>query len=325
MLEMVTGNVLTPAVLFFVIGLFAAVVKSDLKFPSGLSDALSIYLLISIGLKGGIELSEHPAGEILKPVAGALFLGIAIPIIVLFIGLRIGFDLKNAVGLAACYGSVSIVTYGAAVSFLEASAISFESFMGALVVIMEGPAILVAILLMRMIERKQGNGSAARNQMGAVIRESLFGKSILLLVGSLVIGWICGHEKLPVIKPLFIDLYSGVLILFLLSMGLQAGQHLGVLRTYGLKLLVAGIGFPLLFGTLGVLVGSICELSVGGITLLGVLAGSASYIAAPAALRASVPEANPSIYLGLALGITFPFNLMFGIPIYYHVAQFMIG
>ncbi len=337
MLDIISHNLLSPVVLFFILGLIASFVKSDLKFPGGLSEGLTIYLLIAIGLKGGIELSEHSLSDMAKPIMGALLLGIIIPILTLMICRKIGIDLKNAVGLAASYGSVSIVTFGAAVAFLGYVQTEFESYMSAMVVIMESPAILVSLLLLKTIEQRkagipilsQNLGIVAGNSSAswldpAVLRESLFGKSVLLLVGSLLVGWFVGHDALPTIKPLFIDLYGSILILFLLNMGIIAGQRLGDIRQYGVKLILIGIFMPILFGALGVLVGYACGLSLGGTTLMGVLAGSASYIAAPAALRSAVPEANPSIYLGLSLGITFPFNLTLGIPIYYKMAQFIL-
>lgn len=337
MIDIIVQNLLSPAVLFFVLGVFAALVSSDFTFPKGLGDALSIYLLIAIGLKGGIELSNYSLEAVSKPILGTLFLGSLIPIITIYV-LRhfTKMDLNNAVGLAATYGSVSIVTYGAAISFLESLAIPYESFMNAMVVLMEIPGILVALLLLGMMRNLSDNtqpivsrnfGIIAPNPFsfinGAVLKESFFGKSILLLAGSLLIGLVVGIKGLPIIKPLFIDLYQSVLILFLLNMGLMAGKRLGVVRRHGLKLLLFATIMPLLFGALGILVGSFVGLSLGGAMLMGVLAGSASYIAAPAALRASVPEADPAIYLGLALGITFPLNLIVGIPLYFTIASWL--
>lgn len=334
MTEIILDNLLSPVVLFFVLGLIAAIFKSDLKFPNGLSEGLSIYLLIAIGIKGGIELSHYSIQSVLGPIVGALFLGIIIPFITLFILKLMKMDLKNSIGLAATYGSISIVTYGAAISFLDKNGTAYEGFMNALVVLMESPAILVSLLLLKTLENKNSGLALSSRNIGfvpayanlfdkEVIRESLFGKSILLLVGSLIIGWVLGERAVPMVKPLFIDLYSSVLILFLLNMGLIAGQRLPEVKKHGIKLVLFGLLTPLLFGSLGVLVGNMVGLSLGGVTLMGVLAGSASYIAAPAALKTSVPEANPSIYLGLALGITFPFNLIIGIPVYYELAKWI--
>ncbi|WP_409252897.1 sodium-dependent bicarbonate transport family permease [Bacillus sp. SCS-153A] len=330
--DIMLENILSPAVLFFLMGILAAVLKSDLKFPGGLSEGLSIYLLIAIGLKGGMELSHYSFSMIKAPMAAALILGGIIPIITLLILRGIKLDLKNSIGLAATYGSISIVTYGAAVSFLDKSGIPYEGFMNALVVLMESPAILVSLLLLKMVENSKGLNTYSSQRVGflptsmnlidkEVLRESLFGKSILLLMGSMLIGLIVGERSLPMVKPLFMDLYGSVLILFLLNMGLVAGQRLPEIRKHGVKLLVFGLMSPLLFGSIGVMAGVLAGLGIGGVTLMGVLAGSASYIAAPAALKTSVPEANPSIYLGLALGVTFPFNLIIGIPFYYEIAQ----
>ncbi|MBE4909725.1 sodium-dependent bicarbonate transport family permease [Bacillus luteolus] len=334
MTEIIVDNLLSPVVLFFVLGLVAAIFKSDLKFPSALSEALSIYLLIAIGIKGGIELSHYSIDTVLAPIGGALILGVAIPLITLFIMRIIKVDLENSIGLAATYGSISIVTYGAALSFLEKNGTMYEGFMNAIVVLMESPAILVSLLILNIVKNKSEVTSLSSRSVGfmpesfnlidkEVLRESIFGKSIVLLVGSLLIGVILGERAVPMVKPLFMDLYNSVLILFLLNMGLVAGQRLPEVKKYGVKLVLFGLLSPLLFGSLGVIVGSFVGLSIGGITLMGVLAGSASYIAAPAALKTSVPEANPSIYLGLALGVTFPFNLIIGIPIYFELAKWI--
>ncbi|MGG7620549.1 sodium-dependent bicarbonate transport family permease [Bacillus coreaensis] len=334
MLEIILQNLMSPVVLFFILGVMAAVVKSDLKIPNGLSEALSIYLLIAIGLKGGIELSHYPIETVVGPILGALFIGCIIPIITLFILRFIQMDVENSIGLAATYGSISIVTYGAALTFLDKNGTSYEGFMNAIVVLMESPAILVSLLLYKILEANKGTGAFSTRNLGflppssrllnrEVLRESIFGKSIILLVGSLFIGLFLGERAVSTVKPLFIDLYSSILILFLLNMGLVAGKRLPEVKKHGLSLLMFGMLTPLLFGTLGIFVGDLVGLSLGGTTLMGVLAGSASYIAAPAALKTSVPEANPSIYLGLSLGVTFPFNLVIGIPVYYEIAKWM--
>lgn len=336
MIDIMLNNLLSPVVLFFVLGLLAALVKSDLKFPSALSESLSIYLLIAIGLKGGIELSHYTLQEVYRPILGTLFLGVAIPIVILNVLRGLKMDMSNAVGLAATYGSVSIVTYGAAISFLELYNVSYEGYMNAMVVLLESPAILVSLLLLSLYHKQQKAAPIHNQSFGItagsvawaggwldkeVLKESLFGKSVLLLMGSLVVGWFVGEGALTTVKPLFIDLYPSVLMLFLLNMGLIAGQRLPEVTKHGVKLLLFGIVTPIVCGGLGVLVGSMVGLSLGGTMLMGVLAGSASYIAAPAALRTSVPDANPSVYLGLSLGITFPFNLTLGIPLYYFLAQ----
>lgn len=339
MYDIMIQNLLSPVVLFFVLGVIAALVKSDLKFPAGLSEALSIYLLVAIGIKGGMELSHYELHTVIKPILGTLFLGIIIPVLVLVALLFImKMDLHNSIGLAATYGSVSIVTYGAAISYLEKKEIGYEGFMNALVVLLESPAIIISLLLLRILHKtdsaelitapgnpqKAGlNFAAAMNLFDReVLRDSLLGKSVLLLMGSLIIGLLVGQTAESIVKPLFIDLYGSILILFLLNMGLIAGERLPEISKHGWKILLFGLCVPLLGGSAGVMVGNWVGLSLGGVVLMGVLAGSSSYIAAPAALRTSVPEANPSIYLGLSLGVTFPFNLIVGIPFYFALAQF---
>ncbi|MDT8859830.1 sodium-dependent bicarbonate transport family permease [Alkalihalobacillus sp. MEB130] len=336
MYDIMIQNLLSPVVLFFVLGLLAAMLKSDLKFPSALSETLSIFLLVAIGLKGGIELSKYSFGEVISPVLGTLFLGSILPIVTLLLLKVIKLDKKNAIALAATYGSVSIVTYGAAISFLDQIGTSYEGFMNAMVVLMESPAIIISLILLKVMEQKKSGSVPYSTKTIAfaspatswidkdVLKEALFGKSILLLLGSLTIGLIAGEHALPAVQPLFIDLYSSVLILFLLSMGLTAGERLPEIRKHGIQLFLFGIIMPIIGGILGVAVGAAIGLSLGGTTLMGVLAGSASYIAAPAALRTSIPDANPSIYLGLALGVTFPFNLIIGIPLYYQFAQWLV-
>ncbi|MEK3884374.1 sodium-dependent bicarbonate transport family permease [Paenibacillus sp. PL2-23] len=339
MKEIIMQNMLSPVVLFFALGLLAALVKSDLKIPPAIGEILSVYLLIAIGLKGGIELSHYSPLLLVKPMLGVLFLGTIIPIAALVVLRWLKLDFPNAIGLAAAYGSVSIVTYGAALSFLDHSGVAYESYMNVLIVLMESPAIILALFLMKW--REKSRAVAMATPAGAigitagssgllnglfdkeVLRESVFGKSVLLLLGSLLIGWASGEAAVPIVKPLFIDMYKGVLMIFLLQMGIIAGQRLPEVRKHGMKLILFGLLMPLFCGVLGVLVGHQVGLSLGGSALMGVMAGSASYIAAPAALKTSVPEANPSIYLGLSLGITFPMNLLIGIPFYYTVASWV--
>lgn len=336
MVEIILSNLLSPAILFFVLGLLAAMVKSDLKFPKGLSESLSIYLLVAIGLKGGIELSRHAGDDLIQPVIGALVLGTFIPVITIIICRLIKLDIKNAVALGATYGSVSIVTFAAAISFLDLSNIKYESFMTAIVVLLESPAIIVSLFLFHWLQREKTPSNASsvlrivatsKKSQGFInphiLKESLFGKSILLLTGSLAIGYLVGDTGVPVIKPLFIDLYQSILVVFLLGMGLTAGERLSEVRKYGWRLIGLAIVFPLIFGMAGLLVGKLAGLSLGGVFLMGILAASSSYIAAPAAIKSAVPGANPSIYLGLSLGITFPFNLTIGLPLFFEIAKFI--
>ena len=326
MQEMIINNLTSPAILFFILGIIAALVKSDLKLPTGLNESLSIYLLIAIGMKGGIELSEHAFHELVRPLVGTLSLGIIIPIVTFGVCRRLGIDRKNATGIAATYGSVSIVTFGAALAFVEQANIPYESYMNAFVVLLESPAIIVSLVILKLLEGRSHKQEmvyrfSATSVYGPIIKEGLFGKSVFLMLGSLLVGLIGGDRALTIVKPLFIDLYPSVLVLFLLGMGLTAGNQLAAVRKYGIKLLALGILLPPIYGFLGVVIGYYSGLSLGGTILLSVLAASASYIAAPAAMRASVPEANPAIYLGMALGLTFPFNLTIGMPLYYEMAK----
>lgn len=335
MFEIAMNTLVSPTILFFVLGLLAAIVKSDLKFPKGLSESLSIYLLVAIGLKGGIELSNHSGNGLLQAIAGAIFLGTLIPIVTIIVCRFINLDIVNSVALGATYGSVSIVTFAAAISFLGIKKIEYESFMAAIVVLLESPAILISLVMYHWLQSERrsskvyGIVSSTMNLQGLfnshVVRESLFGKSILLLAGSLIIGYFVGDNGVPIIKPLFIDLYQSILVVFLLGMGLSAGEKLSEIRKYGWRLISLAIVFPLVFGTMGLIVGTLSDLSLGGLFLMGVLAASSSYIAAPAAIKSSIPGANPSIYLGLSLGVTFPFNLTIGLPIYFEIAKLIVN
>ncbi len=340
MVETVMFNLLSPAVLFFALGLGAAFLKSDLKIPSALSDSLSIYLLIAIGLKGGIELSGYRIDDLLLPLMGTLLLGTIIPVVMFIVSQWMGIDRHNAIGLAATYGSVSIVTFGAAIAFLQHAKIQYESYMTAMVVLLESPAIFVSLFLLGWLNNRERRKyvNCDNREMGIdshrphpwlqlfdpqIFKESLFNKSVLLLVGAMVIGTITGERAIPVVKTLFIDLYAGILVIFLLGMGMSAGERIVEIKQYGVKMLILAIMMPLLFGTFAVLIGYTCGLSIGGTAIMGIMGASASYIAAPAALRHSVPQANPSIYLGMSLGITFPFNLIVGLPLYVLLAQWI--
>lgn len=315
--ELVRLNLLSPMVLAFVLGIVATLARSDLKFPEELYSGLAIYLLLAIGLKGGAELAETALSEFWVPALAALALGCAIPIWCYAILRRLGrLDVANAAALAAHYGSVSAVTFAASLSFVEALKIPYEGFMPTLVALLEVPAIVIALLIART---KMGGGGS----MGKTLRELLAGKSILLLIGGLVIGFLGGKAGLAQVAPLFVDLFRGALTLFLLEMGMVAARRFRDLHKVGLFLVGFGILMPILHGTLGIWLGKVSGLSLGGGLVLGVLAASASYIAAPAAVRIALPQANPGYYLTAALGITFPFNLAIGIPLYYAIAQWI--
>ncbi len=318
-LELVRLNLLSPVVLAFALGIVATLVRSDLKFPDELYTALSIYLLLAIGLKGGAELAGTTLGEFWAPALATLGLGVATPLWCYAILRRLGgFGVADSAALAAHYGSVSAVTFIATLSFLERLGIPSEGFTPSLVALLEVPAIVVALLLAR---RRLGAGAG----MGEAVREVLAGKSVVLLLGGLVIGYLSGKAGVERVAPLFVDLFQGVLVLFLLDLGMVTARRLRDLRQVGGFLLAFGVVMPLLHGGLGVVLGNLAGLSVGGSTVLGVLAASASYIAAPAAVRLALPQANPSYYLTASLAVTFPFNLALGIPLYYGMARWLGG
>ena len=308
-----------PVILFFGLGVLAGLAKSDLKIPPAIYELLSIMLLLTIGLKGGVELSKSPLGGLWLQAIAVLAMGFIFPLFVYPLVRKVGkIGQSDAASLAAHYGSVSVATFAVGIAFLTDRNISYDSQLPIFLVLLEVPAIVVGILLAR-------RASQRAQPWGKVLHEIFFGKSILLLVGGLFIGWIAGPQGIAPIEPLFFDLFKGVLALFLLEMGLIAVSQSHALRVHGPFLVVFGVLMPLPLGTIGVLVGWGIGLSVGGAALLGVLAGSASYIAAPAAMRIAVPDANPSLSLTASLGVTFPFNIFIGIPIYYAIASAVVG
>lgn len=317
-LELVQISLLSPMVLAFVLGAGASFLKSDLRVPDAVSSALSIYLLLAIGLKGGAELAKASFADFWAPALSAVALGIAIPLVCFQVLLRLGrFSVADAAALAAHYGSVSAVTFTASLVFLERLQVPSEPFMPALMAILEIPAIVVALLLARR--------SLATGSWGHAMHEVFTGKSVILLGGGLVIGFLAGPPGLDRIAPFFVLPFAGVLTIFLLDLGRLAAERAADLRAAGPFLLGFGVAAPLVNGTLGVVLGTVSGLSMGGAMLVGVLAASASYIAAPAAVRAALPQANPGYYLTASLAITFPFNLTVGIPFLYALARMLHG
>jgi uncharacterized protein len=317
MFELVQLNLLSPVVLAFVLGIVATLIKSDLKFPEELYTTLAIYLLLAIGLKGGAELSRTPLAEFWKPALVTLAIGVAVPVWCYVILRKLGkFSTPDAAAVAAHYGSVSAVTFIAAMAFLDAAGVPYPLYMATLLAILEVPAIVVALFIARL---RMGGST----HWGEVFHEILSGRSILLLLGGLIIGYLAGPRGLDEVAPFFVAPFKGVLVLFLLEMGMVAARRLRDIARAGLFLVGFGIIMPILHGAMGVVLGLWAGLDVGGATILGVMASSASYIAAPAAVRIALPEANPSFYLTSALGITFPFNLVAGIPLYYAIAVYL--
>ncbi len=319
-LHAIQANLLSPAVLFFVLGLIAALTKSDLKFPEPLYVGLTIYLLVAIGFKGGVALAEAGLARVWMPAGAAMLLGALIPLWTYPV-LRFGGKISavDSAAIAAHYGSVSAVTFIAATNYLKAIDQPFESYATAFLAVMESPAILVGVVLGKLATKKAGENSGA--SLKTAMHEAIFGRSIFLLVGALVVGALCGEAGMKKVEPFFVAPFQGVLALFLLEMGLVAGRRLGDLKKVGPFLLGFGIIVPLINGALGVYLGKLTGLELGGATLLGVLSASASYIAAPAAIRMSLPDANPTLYLTSSLAITFPFNITLGIPIYLEIAR----
>ncbi|MFM8585193.1 MAG: sodium-dependent bicarbonate transport family permease [Gammaproteobacteria bacterium] len=308
---------LDPIVLFFALGLGAGILKADLRLPPAIYEFVSTVLLLSIGMKGGIELARQPADGLALDLLLTLILGILLTFIAFFILRYVGrLDRSNSAAVAAHYGSVSIGTFAVAVAFLAGAGISYEPTLPLLLVLLEIPAIVLGILLAR--------GVKAGTPWGEIAHEVLLGRSVLLLLGGLAIGWAAGPEGLEPVAPLFFDLFKGILAVFLLEMGLIAADHVGGFRRHGLFMGAFALLIPPLFAMIGLGFAALMELSVGGAILLATLAASASYIAAPAAMRSAVPEANPAISLTAALAITFPFNILVGIPLYQQAAEWLL-
>ena len=302
------ANLTSPAVLAFLLGLLVVAMRSPLKVPAPIIEALSIYLLLAIGLKGGVALTKVSFAEILSPLALALVLGIAIPALVfLSLGWFTKLDAENRGAVAAHYGSTSLVTFTAGLVSLEQSGLAVEGYLPSLLAIMEVPGIILGILL-----AKSGGTASA---MKPVLHEVFTGKSIVLLVGGILIGLAAGPAGYAKVQPFFGELFLGFLTLFLLQLGIQAGESLKESLKIGFGLIGFAAIFPLVIGSIGVLLAQLVGLGEGGSVAFGLICGSASYIAAPAAVRLSLPNANPSYYLTTALGITFPVNLVVGIPL----------
>lgn len=326
-------GLLSPMVLAFLLGIIAALVRSDLQIPEPLHAALTIYLLFAIGLKGGAKLDGVNPADFAAPLGAALALCAAIPVWSYHLLRRLGrFDAVNAGALAAHYGSVSVVTFGACVAFLEARQVVHEPFLPALLAVMEVPGILVALWLVRRADPAPAVvpagalgfiPAAPAGDWARVVHELLTSKGIVLLLGGMAIGLASGQAGYAQVAPLFDTPFRGVLMLFLLEIGLVTGRRLRDLRAAGPFLCAFAIVMPLFHGLLGVALGTWTGLGAGGAAALGTLAASASYIAAPAAVRVALPAANPAYYLTASLAVTFPFNVVAGIPLYFAFARWL--
>ena len=318
-LSLAATNLVSPPVLAFVLGLLAVSIKSDLRLPEAFYQAISIYLLLGIGIKGGVALRSASLSEIWLPLVVTLALGLLIPLVAFFYaGVITKLNGVNRGALAAHYGSTSLVTFTAALVFIESSGQFVEGFLVTLLAVLEIPGIIVGLML-------ASRGRQRSIAWGESLREVLSGRSIVLLVGGLGVGFVTGSAGFASIEPFFGGLFTGVLTLFLLELGIVAGRRLSDIKKAGVGVVVFALTFPLIAGVAGVTAGLLSGLSAGGAALLGVLSASSSYIAAPTAVRLALPEASPGVYLTASLGITFPFNLIAGIPAYYWLAQTLEG
>lgn len=355
MTELLQTNLLSPLTLAFALGIAAKLLRSDLALPKDVYAGLSIYLLFAIGLKGGVALSQTPLSEIALPAAVTILVGIITPVVAYLALRRLGgFGVADAAGIAAHYGSVSAVTFIAAQQYAEKMGAPAEGFMPTLLTLLEVPGITIALAIGAVLTAREASrrpspapvdarggvyamGTAAAALPGAAeapdggdrhwkeaLREVVFGRTMMLLGGGMLIGVLTGPAGFEPVKPFFETGFKGALVLFLLEMGVLAGARLGDLRKVGPFLLAFGTLLPIAYGALGVALGAWAGLSVGGSAVLGTMAASASYIAAPPAVRITLPEANPTLYLTSALAITFPFNLVLGIPLYFALAQWMV-
>lgn len=314
-------NLTNPALLFFILGILAVQFKNDLKIPDGSSKFISIYLLMSIGFKGGNELSHATFdGTILSGLLLGLFLASFVPVIAYFI-LRSRVSIPNAGAIAAAYGSVSAVTFVTAISFLEFKGVDFDGYMIAVMALMEAPAIVVGLLMMRMFGKQEDGESPVAGSFRDVFLHSINNASVLLILGSLVIGYLASDAQAAGIKPFTTDIFKGFLAVFLLDMGIRAGGQLGAMRKNGGFLVAFAMLFPFFNGLMALTLSALLGAPAGDMLLFAILGAGASYIAVPAAFKTAVPEANPGVYLPMALGITFPINIIVGIPLYFYLIQ----
>ena len=311
------ANLTSVGVLAFAFGFLASRLKSDVRLPDAIYQFLSVYLLFGIGLKGGHSLKETSASNLITPVIATVICGVVIPCLA-FVILRLVKGLNNIDrgSFAAHYGSTSLVTFSAGILFLESNGIFVEGFAPALLTVMEIPGLIVGIFL-------ASKSAHTKVGWGTTLKEVLLGKTVLLLIGGLTIGFVTSVDGYQKVSPFFVELLSGFLVLFLLHLGYLAGVNFADIKAVGARLAAFGILFPILSGTIGVLIGTAINLSVGGATMLGILSASASYIAAPAAVAVALPQASPTLALTSSIGITFPFNLIVGIPLYLKLAQIL--
>jgi hypothetical protein len=340
MFEVLKTNIASPLTLSFALGVAARLIRSELSLPREIYAALSIYLLYALGIKGGVELAQSSFAQVIGPAIAAIAIGCITPITTYLVLRKLGrFSVADSAGIAAHYGSVSAVTFLAAQQFTATMGHKAEGFMPTLLTLLESPGIHIALAIGAIqsarlatpaqpsAETPAANPPPAQNPhrpITELLHEVLTARSMILLVGGLFVGLAIGEKGYHSIEPFYEDMFKGALTLFLLEMGIVAGSRLADLKRVGLFLLGFGIIMPILHGILGAGLGAWAGLSVGGCTVLATMAASASYIAAPPAVRMTLPEANPTYYLTASLAITFPFNIVLGIPIYYHVSRLLV-
>ncbi|ULQ56107.1 sodium-dependent bicarbonate transport family permease [Flavihumibacter rivuli] len=313
--SIIISNLTNPTLLFFLLGIVAAMIKSDLEIPPQISKFLSLYLLFSIGFKGGMELAHSGLNkEIMLTLGLSIVFSILVPLYTYFI-LRRKLDVYNAGALAATYGSVSAVTFITATTFLTDKQVPFGGHMVAAMALMESPAIIIGVSLIRWFSNDDTNTN--HHSVGSIMKEAFSNGSVLMILGSLVIGIVSDEKQAEGIKPFTSDIFKGFLAVFLLDMGIVAAKRIKAFGKAGWFLTAFGIFIPLINAALAILIAHSLGISDGNAFLLAILAGSASYIAVPAALRLAIPQADPGLYIPMALAITFPFNIVVGIPTYY--------
>jgi hypothetical protein len=317
-LSLLAENLTNPALLFFILGITAVLIKSDLEIPSNSSRFISLYLLFAIGFKGGQELShEHMNAEILWSMGFGLLLSALIPLATYFL-LRLKLNVSDAVATAAAYGSVSAVTFVTAITFLEFHKMNSSGHMVAVMALMESPAIIVGLMLLSIFRKEQGN---TKFELGSVLKHALTNGSVVLILGSLFIGFLADAKQAEGIKPFTNELFKGFLAIFLLDMGISSGKKLKSFFSYGWFPIAFAMLIPLVNGIITAYASGWVTADPGNRFIFAVLAASASYIAVPAAMKISAPEANPGLFLPMALAITFPMNITIGFPIYFSIIQ----
>jgi uncharacterized protein len=314
-LQILINNLTNPTLLYFILGIVATMVKSDLEIPAPSIKFISLYLLFSIGFKGGQELAHSPFSiEILYSLIAGLLIASLIPLYIFFV-IKKRMGVENAGAIAATYGSVSAVTFVAAASFLEAQQIHFGGHMVAVMALMEAPAIIMGVVLIRRYDDLK----TEKTNVGEVIKHSLTNSSVLMIIGSLIIGIIAESKQAEGIKPFTTDIFKGFLAIFLLEMGMVTASRFKAFRQYGFFAFFLAVLFPLINGSLIAFLSTFWTGDIGNRFIFAILAASGSYIAVPAAMRMAVPKADPGLYIPMALGVTFPFNITLGMPLFYYI------